>query len=574
MLQNTSCAAGHGSKLVCAALLLGLAACDGKSTGKGIPSMAFEDETVPNATPASANPVALGTPIHGDLATPGDVDTFAIPLVAGRVVKFELFATRHDQNGWGAAPNVPRLTLLDTNANANAKLLEQDYSGNFSDGWSWGYHDLDIPMFLVPATGTYYVAVTQDDPTLPGSSFILRASYVSVPGLQHEDEPVVPTAVNDTIETAQLIRPGTMHGFHAEGDLDYYKFTVGAPSIVHFEMTAYRNGVYGGTPYYYDTEIALIDADGTTELLRNDDSIFYDSRIEYRIDVPGTYYLVVDEYDTATAPYFLTYGISALGGARESEPNDEATQADSIAYGERRSGSIDPGQEDWYRFSGRAGDMVRLQYFDGGNAQQAGGWFDVYLYDTDGLTKLDFGGDEDLKTMSTILQSSGTFYVMVSGGEGSADYTIQLTRFRSSASEVEPNGEIADAGTLSERVAGVIDADGDRDVFQIGLRKDQLVRFVCYASNYPTDSDGDGEYSGHGSDLSPFLELLDAEGNVVASSTSMPEGGVYTESVTQPLPTVGLVFTADVAGAYFVRVSDADGLGGPTHYYVIEYERR
>src|SRR4029450_6590684 len=106
----------------------------------------------------------------------GDVDCFAIQLAAGKIVRFELFGTRNDQGGWDGNTNIPRLTVLDTDANANAKLLEHDYSGNFSDGWSHGFHDLDMPMFKVPASGIYFVAVTQDNQAVGGGSYIMRCS--------------------------------------------------------------------------------------------------------------------------------------------------------------------------------------------------------------------------------------------------------------------------------------------------------------------------------------------------------------------------------------------------------------
>ncbi len=576
MVQKTSRMESGGWKLIPALFLASLAACTGSNTGgNGVPNMAFENDVTANDTPATANLVRIGAPIHGDLSTPGDVDVFAIDLAAGRVVQIELFATRHDQAGWSVGPNVPRLTLLDTTANEHRKLLEHDYSGNFSDGWSWGFHDLDIPMFQVPASGTYYVSVAQDDPALPGASYILRVTYASVPGLQQEAEAAGTLGVNDTAATAESIRPGTMHGFHVAGEEDWYKFTVSVPTIVRFEMTAYRNGVWAATDYYYDTEIYLFDTDGTTQVDGNDDSFFYDSAVQHRLDSAGTYYIVVDEYDSADAPYFLKYTATPVGSAREAEPNEEPAQANRIAYGQRVSGSADDGENDWFQFSGRAGDMVRLQTFDHDNALDSAGRVITYLYDSDGIVKLDVGGDGQFQTLTTILQSSGTFYVVVSGTDYPADYTIELTRFQDATYETEPNNGITEADALGTRVAGVIDVAEDQDLYSVSLGKDRLVRFVCYASNEYTGSDGCSEYSGHGSDLAPRLELLDSEGVVVATATSVPgETGVYTESVTQPLPTCALSFTAETAGAYYLRVTDAQGGSGTTHDYVIEYERR
>ena len=553
------------------ALLVFLAACNGGSTGSGIPLALDENETVPNDTPAAANALAVGTPMRGDLSVAGDVDCFALPLSAGRTVRLELFATRNDQAGWDGNTNVPRLTLLDTTANLNAKLLEQDLSGNFSDGWSWGFHDLDIPMFQVPATGTYFVAVTQDDQALGGGKYMLRASYVTTPALQQESEASGATGVNDTFATAQAIHSGTIHGFHVSGELDYYSFTVSGPTVVSFELNTYRNGVHDATAFYYDPECTLFGSDGTTVLASNDDTYFYDAAIQYQLETAGTYYFAVDEFSAAAGEYFVSFSTSTGSGAAEVEPNDLSTTANPIAYGGRRQGTITTGETDFYSFSGHSGDMVRLQYFDTGSLQTGTSNVVVSLVGTDGLTALGSGGNQGLKILTTILQETGTFYVQVAGGAGATPYAISLARFATSAPESEPNDTRPTSNSLGERVSGVIGSAGDVDLFRISLRKDQLVRFVCYASSTATDSNGDEDHSGHGSSLAPLIELLDDTGAVVASSTSVPVNGVFTESVTQPLPTAGLVTTAPAGGTYYVRISDANDANGAAYYYVLEY---
>ncbi|MBK7644407.1 MAG: hypothetical protein IPJ19_15425 [Planctomycetes bacterium] len=558
------------------ALLAALSACSSSSGGGGVPTAISEDETVPNDTPAAANALKVGTPILGSVAIAGDVDCFALPLAAGKIVKFELFGTRNDQADWDTNGNIPRLTILDTDTNANAKLLEQDFSGNFSDGWSWGYHDLDIPLFKVPATGTYYACVTQDDDTLDGGAYILRASYVSLPGMQEEAEARGVSGENDDFSTAQAIHTGTIHGYHVADELDYYSFTISSPTVVRFQLTAYQNGVHDDTAIYYDTIASLYDTDGTTQLFSNDDAVFYDSGIQYEIDTPGTYFFAVDQYDLGmSGEYFLSFTTSAANGSTEVEPNDDAATANSIAYGGRAKGTLDVGETDFYKFSGKAGDMVRLQRFDSSIKQDATATVSVTLVGTDGTTDLTSGGDDDFQVMTAILQETGTFYIRVAGAASLTDYRLELTRFQSSTYEVEPNDLDADAAPLVERVSGAIDPNGDVDTYKVALTKDKLVRFSCYASDSATDSNGSFNFSGHGSDLAPLIEILDETDTLVASSTSVPvTSGVFTESVTDSLPTNSLVWTAPASGNYFVRISDANAGNGATYYYVLEYENR
>jgi len=571
MFCNDSRPSNHRDGLSALAILMLLAACSSGGGGGGIPNVTAEDETTPNDALADANALTLGTPIRGDVSTAGDVDSFAIQLTVGQTVRFELLGTRLDQGNWDANANVPRLTILDTDANSNDKLLEQDFSGNFSDGWGWGTHDLDIPMFRVPATGIYFVQVTQDNDTSDGGAYILRASSVSVSGPQQEAEAAGVSGDNDTFDTAELIRPGTMHGYHVASELDYYKFTISGPTVVSFELCAYRNGVYADTGIYYDTWVELFDTDGTTELTSDDDTYFYDSAIQYELTTAGTYYFVVDEYDPADGEYFLTYTATSVGGALESEPNNDAATADSIAFGGRVRGVNSLGESDFYKYSGKAGDMVRVQYFDSDNAQSKPDDVVVSLIGTDGATELAWGGDEDLQTLTTILQETGTFYIKVENGGVDSPYAVVLTRFATSTYETEPNDTDAEAGVLATRVSGVIDSAPDVDMYSITLTKDRLARFTCYASSGATSSDGVGDLSGHGSDLAPLIELVDDTGTVVASSTSMPALGIYAECVTDPLPTCTLAAVIDTTGTYFVRVSAADGGFSATHYYVLEY---
>jgi hypothetical protein len=568
---NTSRRSQFHPRYLAAPLLFAaaLASCGGGGGGGGgIPAAVSETEA--NDTIATANLVPVGTPVVGDVTTAADIDYFKINLATGRIVEIELFATRGDQETWDAADNVPRLTLWDTDANANAKLLEHDYGGFTSDGWSWGKHDLDMPMFKVPATGAYFVSVTQDDTTLAGGSYALRVHYITVSNLQEETEPTATDGVNDTPATAQVITPGTIHGFHVSGGLDYYTFTVAANTTVRFEMTAYRNGPNRGDANYYDPYIYLYDIDGTTELASDDDSYFYDSSIQYNFDLAGTYFVSIDEFAGANSEYFLSYSTSSSAAVAESEPNDDTTTAGSISYGGRVSGDIDAGEVDFFKFTGTKGDMVRLQRFDANNLQGADDTVIVTMLATDGTTALSTGGDFDFQTQTTILQETGTFYIKVEPNTTLTDYALELTRFKSATYETEANDTIATADSLSTRVAGVIDPVGDADVYSFSTSTNHLVEIVCYASiSLDPNGDGDLEYSGHGSACSPLLEVLDGTGAVVATFTSAP-ATVYAESVTDPLPTCQVVGVPDPGGIYYVRVTDALGGGGPGFYYVLE----
>jgi hypothetical protein len=509
----------------------------------------------------------------GDVITAGDVDYFKYSLTAGQAIAIELRAVRLDQTAWDGAGNVPRLTLYGTDG--TTKIREHDFSGNFSDGWSWGGEDLDMPLYIAPAAGTYYVAVTQDNQTLTGGKYALLVKNVTVTNLQEEAEPAGTSGVNDTPATAQAITPGVIHGFHVSDEDDYYSFTTTGITKVHFDLTAYQDGVSNGDTQYYDSFMYLYDQDGTTILQQDDDCHYYDSCIEEAIVTPGRYY--VDVYQYATPPggpngeYYLTYTSTVVTPVSEHEPNDTPQTANVVAYGGSIGGDIDVGLVDYYKFTGAKGDMVRVQQFDKQNLQNAVGAVSITLLDTDGTTALPASVPAELQVITTILQASGTYYIKVEPDPVTpvaTSYGIQLTKFKGSISEHEANDTQQTANLLSSRILGVIDPAGDEDFLKTTLEANKVATIVAYAKPSP-GADGDYNYSGHGSDCWPDLEILDGQGTVVASST-VDAGTAYAESVTDALPTLAVCYIPTTTGTYYVHVVDDVGGGGPTFYYVIE----
>jgi len=518
--------------------------------------------------------VTVGTAVQGDLSLAGDVDVFGIQLTGGQVVEVALFATRADQATWDAVSNLPRLTLYDTDANLNDELLQHDFSGNKSNGWpaSGGFHDLDIPMFLVPATGTYYVAVTQDDDASAGGRYVVRVKNLTVTNLQQEAEAIGTDGANDTANTAETITPGTVHGYHVAGGSDFYQFTVAADTVISLEMVAMRNGTSGGDLDYYDPYLELFDSTGVVSLADNDDAYIFDSAIQFLADTAGTYVVQVSEFSGGNAEYFLKFSTSSGSATAEAEPNDDVASANTITYGGRVSGDIDDTEVDFFTFDGTAGDMIRLQRFDFSNYLGATDTIVVTLLDSTGTNVIPTGGDFEFQTQTSILPATGTYVIRVEpvALPLPTAYVLGLTRFKAAAAESEPNDDIANATPLGTIRSGAIDSIADEDVYSLTLTANQFTHIVCYATNgFAVSSDGAYEYSGHGSDCSPFIEILDDTGSVAASWTTDPSD-VFTESLTDQLPTCAIAGVPDTSGTYYLRITDVTGGGGPTFTYVIE----
>lgn len=547
-----------------------LAACGGGGGGGGSPAVKVEVE--PNDDFTTATPLNIGTVGTGDVDAAGDLDYWAVHATANTFVKIEVFGTRMDHSTWDTNANVPNIVVYDTDG--TTMLLEHDFSGFLPGGsWSWGEHDLDIPLVRVGATGTYFIRIGQDDNTLPGGKYAIKVSTVPVSGVQIEAEPVATTGVNDTPATAQTITPGNVYGFHVDDEVDYYKFHVSSPSTVRFELTAYRNGPNNGDDDDFDTELVLFDTDGTTTLFDDDDSFFYDSAIQYQINTPGDYFVMVEECCGAGDAYYnMSYTTTPVSGATEVEPNDDTASANLIAYGGSIKGTIDAGEDDFFKFSGTKGDMVRVQVFDSDNCQGKADFVDLDLLATDGTTSLGTGGDEDFRTYTTILQETGTFFIHVTPGATLTDYRLELTRFKSATYEAEPNDTTATANLLTTNTAGVIDVAGDKDIYRFLAVKDRLVTIQAYATNIDPNllmSDGFFEYSGHGSNLDPLLTIFDTDGTTVLASSTINAADVTTECITDGLPTMAVSFVAPSTGSFYVQVESASGSADPSNYYVI-----
>ncbi|NOT29852.1 MAG: hypothetical protein HOP15_05310 [Planctomycetes bacterium] len=526
-------------------------------------------ETGGNDSAAGASPISIGRPANGSLDGTGDVDFWSVALGAGQSYELELLATRLDQVRWDAVVNAPRLTLFDTDG--TTKLLEHDLGGFTSAGWGWGRHDLDFPLFRVPASGTYFVSLRQDDGTKQGGDYVFTLRTRSLSGIQAELEPVASAGANDTVLTAETLAPGVLHGFHVDGELDVFAFTLAAPSIVRFELTAYRNGVWRGDDAYFDPRVRLFDQDGVTELASNDEAFFSDPALHMRITTPGTYYLQIEEAGgTGDGEYYLAYARESLAGTlSESEDNDTTGTAEPLAYGQRIEGAVDAADPDVFVFQGTAGDLVRVQTFDAANWAGVADTIDLEVLAPDGVTSVAAEPNRALRVHSFLLTQTGAYFLVVGADLASTAYALHLERFLGSAFESENNDSLANADALdvSGRGSGVLAVNNDDDFFAFSASAGVPVTVRVHAKA-AVHSDGFREFSGHGSELQPFVRIRNAAGGAV--STAHYGRFIGTEGVLDGLPTCSASFVPSASGTYYVQVESIVNLGSARSCYVIE----
>ncbi len=540
--------------------------------------LASVSETEPNDVAADASLLPSGVPGTGALGA-DDVDLWEFSATANQVIQVEVFATRRDFDNWQNNVAIPKISLIDVDG--TSFLAGIDYFAGTTTGWYGGAFDLDIPRFRIPANGTYFVRLEHDFPSTPGGEYALRVSALSLGVLQLESED------NDTPGTADAITAGTLRALREDEDDDWYSITITAPTLVYFEVSCYRNGLFGigGVPDddYFDPQIQLFDTDGTTLLASNDDVFFFDSAIHFLITTSGTYFLQVTEsinfLSDGDAEYYLTYTPTAVGSEVEAESNDLVADATPIAYDDVISGTVETGVDDldFYSFSGNAGDMVRVFFFDFGANQAAVDFIDVaFMLDDSTFIQraINYPGVGSMACARAILPSTGTFYIRVTPQGGATNYTIQLVLHLDADFEVESNDTpgLADPIPGFGRVAGVIDTSGDVDVFSFSAIEGEIVNFSVHAAMGAwafTTGIGYMSHNDYGSFMLPDLEIINSSGTVL-DATPIAGANFTGESMTNGLATSGITFRAPTAGTFYVRVISDDGLGGPEYLYLLE----
>lgn len=551
-------------------LLCLLAACGGGGGGVAFGVIVVAEQE-PNGTALAANPLPEGRAATGVIASPADIDFWSFPARAGEWLTLELVATRLDQAGWDAACNVARLTLWDIDG--VTRLLEHDYV----DAWPLGRHDMDIPLWRVPATGTYYVCVISDAPGVAGAEYSLVIRRNNLGATQAETELVGQTGVNDTPLSAQVLNVGRLQGHHQDGNPDWYRFTALRPSVACIEMISSRNGRYRDEPEYYAPRLRLYGADGSTLIATADGVYFDDPFLCARLPEAGVYFLEVTQARSGgDADYHLSFSLrNADALPLETEPNDAALTADGVFYGVTFQGSISTADTDFFAFSGSAGDQVLVEMLPAAPGTEVL----VEFFKPDGATVQPADRDTfaGLTSTRTILPEPGIYFFRVTALTAQPIvYVIALSRLQGARFETESNGTLGNADSFdgSGRAAGVIGSDVDVDVYRLDAREGELVIVSILARRTvrgAVGSDGFRPLSGNGSQLRPRLRALTATGAELARSVYTPPNACTgAESVFDGMPTLAVAFIAPAAGTYYIEVAAEDGTGGPNHTYLLQ----
>jgi len=330
-------------------------------------------EVEPNNSRATATAVVPsidGGFVAAAIQPAADVDFYRFEGQAGSLLRLHVGA---DDNSLK-----PELALLA----ADGTVLASDSS----DPACAYYCSADLE-YALPADAAYYLRVRSATHPVGVGDYAVRITEFtySTTDFEPNDTPAqaVPVAYGDNV-----------HGDIEGSDLiDYYRFTGQAGDEMVLAIPEY----YGGT----GAEVTLTDPSMNPVLLTGP-------------DYPGAYWATLP----ATGDYTLSFtNTGGYGGDNYSfilmltggdEPNNTMATATGVPFGPVLAMAVDyPCDIDWFRFQGRAGDVVAELAEDVADPS-------TFLYDADG------------DPVGPVLPADGTYYVKIysfyAGREGSLCY--------------------------------------------------------------------------------------------------------------------------------------------------------
>ncbi len=315
------------------------------------------------------------------------------------------------------------------------------------------------------AAGTYYVRINSyyDYPNnnYTGDNFetytLMDSLYT--PNQANDDEPNDSVPIANTLAVNSTTTGHVNYYYnHNRDDNDWYKITIPQDGKLTLKLTS-GNGKW---IWAY-----LFDHDGTTQL--NADNTNSTKYINTDGLAAGTYYVRINSYydygnNNYTGdnfePYTLTDSLYKPAEANDDEPNDDVTNANTLAVNSTTTGHVNyyynhsRDANDWYKITIPEDGMLQLKLTSGD-----GKYVWAYLFDNDGTTQLNANNTNGTIYINTDGLAAGTYYVRINSyydygnnnytGDNFEPYTLtdSLITYTYSSDE-EPNKYAAQAKTL------------------------------------------------------------------------------------------------------------------------------
>ena len=493
-------------------------------------------------TAETAGTVAAGGSATGEIGAAGDVDWFALDVVAGRTYVIDLEGGATDA-GTLVDPQLRGLFGADGNR-LPVTTREKDGGEGLNSRMTWPATETGTVYVAArghrDGTGSYTVRVADTDPMAGGDGGGTGTYRESV--VRDDD------FTDDTDTTGVVTVGGSVRGeIETAGDQDWFAVALEADKIYQFDLK--RAGSPSASlddPYLR----GIYDSDG--ELIADTGNDNYeglvDSRVYFTATEDATYYAAAGGSGSETGRYRLS--------VEEFEDDDYTADTDTtgtVSVGGNKSGLIESaGDRDWFAVTLEAGKTYRI------DLQGVSAGFtiaDPYLegvYDSNGdliagTTNDNIGlGDTDFDSRVYFTAASDATYYVSAGGAAPTDRGIYRLSVRDTGDDYLADTRTTGAVTVGGSATGKIESAGDQDWFAVTLEAD--TNYGIELRPYSSDPLAD-----------PYLRgVYDSNGDLIAGTTDDNSGlGILDSQV---------YFTANRDGIHYVA---AGGQGNHTGEYAL-----
>ena len=474
--------------------------------------------------------IAVDDSVTGAVGAAGDVDWFAVELVAGKV--YHLVAEPlHAAVDRLATPQVHLMS-------PDGKALESGgLAVSFSGPNGSGFYMFSEFEFGATETGTHYVAVS----ALWGSS---RTGVYNLSVSEIPDDYAAGPATSGSVDVG-----GTEAGqVDFAGDRDWFAVKLEADRSYRLDL----EGVVTGAGTLYDPYLyGIFDSDGKplSDTTDGNSGAGQNSRFTFTPTEGGTYYVAAGGWDDFAGTYRLSV-IDLTDGVPDDYPEDVDTSG-RVAVGGSTTGLVEyRGDVDWFAVTLEGGTNYQIDVRGDSWYDRGGTVRDPYLYgvyDADGNllpdTEDDGTGNDFNSRLWFKADTSGTYYVAAGADhwkwnahvpdEGS--YTVAVT-------DLTPGVGLVAAAAVGEPATGAIEFEYERDWLGVTLEAGTTYQFDL-KGYVPPYYDGEGQHHG-GTLRDPWILGIYDEARNEIPGTSNNDGGRYHNS--------RVTFTPTEDGDYYV----------------------
>ena len=473
--------------------------------------------------------VAVGGTATGEINDGGDLDWFAVTLVAGRTYRFDLEGRATD----AGTLHDPYLRGI---YDADGNLID---GTTVDDGGTGGNSRLH---FTAEEAGIYYVSA--------GAWRDLEGTYT----LRVTD---LTSSISDDYTTGTGTAGTVAVGGSATGEIDFHHdrdwfavtLVAGKTYLFDLEGSLTRAGTLFD-PYLrgiYDADGILIP--GTAD---NNGGHLWNARATFTAAEAGTYYVSAGANGASEGSYRLS--VTEVTAGVPDDYTDGIGTTGRVAVGGSVTGEIESdGDLDWFAVTLEAGRTYRFDLE--GRDTRAGTLSEPTLqgiYDSAGNPihgAMDYNGGWNWNArLHFTAPGDGTYYVSAAGSpDREGTYRLAVSDVSSSISDDYTTGT-GTAGRVSVggSARGEIDFDHDRDWFAVTLAANKTYRF-----------DLEGSQTSSGTLTDPYLwGIYDAAGSLIPG-TADDNGGPRLNSRVDFAPTQ--------AGTYYVSAGVVWNTGEGTY---------